>query len=178
MLRRALAGIGLIMLGGLAAGGPDASALILTLEAPQTLSVSDESGSFSLDFPSFLKGTISTPQSVVYRIQANNLMAGTIQGAVSARLDEAVEGLDLEADVQSYQNQGDSNFATLQETQSGFRVIPAGQSVPLADKASGNGSGDALLDGTLTITWRGRLTADAPAGQKSRFLVVTIREGN
>lgn len=170
--------LGVVFLCALAAPAGTASALILTLESPPVLGLSDETGSFTLSFPGFLQGTVSGTQSVTYRIEANNMTAGTIQGAVSARLQETASGIDLEADVAGYQNLGNSNFAMLQESQSGYRVISTDQT-SLADKTPGNGAGnDKMLDGNLTLTWRARLTADAPAGQQSRLLVVTIREGN
>lgn len=152
-------------------------ALIITLDAPPVLSISDDTGSFTLTFPSFLQGTLSSTQSVLYRIQANNMVAGSVSGAVSARLDETFEGIDLEADVSGYQNLGKSNFASLQESQPGYRAIQTSQT-SLADKTPGTGGGDTNLDGNLTVSWRGRLTENAAAGQRSRFLVVTIREGS
>ena len=156
----------------------DASGLLITLEVPAVLSVSDESGSFALHFSDFLKGSVSAPHSVTYRIQANNLVAGIIQGAVSARLEEPIEGMELEADVNNYQNLGEESSSRLVEAQSGYQPIQAAQTIPLAHKVPGAGGDDATLDGNLTVTWRARLTADAPAGQQSRFLVVTVREGN
>lgn len=169
---------GIAFLGVLAAPAGSALGLIITLDAPAVLSISDETGSFTLAFSGFLQGTVSGTQSVTYRVEANNMTAGTVQGAVSARLQETASGIDLEADVGGYQNLGNSNFAALQESQSGYRVVSTDQT-SLADKTPGIGAGnDKSLDGNLTVTWRAKLTADAPAGQQSRFLVVTIREGN
>ena len=152
-------------------------ALILTLEAPPVLSISDDTGPFTLTLPDFLQGTLSSTQSVIYRIQANNMVKGTVSGAVSARLDQAFDGMDLEGDVAGYQNLGSNSCASLQESQPGYQVIQT-TGTSLADKMSGTGGGDTNLDGNLTITWRARLTANASAGQRSRFLVVTIREGS
>ena len=168
-----------IALGGLlAAPVGTAHGLLITLEVPAVLSVSDESGSFALNFSNFLKGSVSSSHSVTYRIQANHLVGGVVQGAVSARLQEEVEGVDLEADVNGYQNLGEEGFALLAETQSGYQPVRAAQLTPLADKMPGTGSGDSTLDGSSTVTWRAKLTANAPAGQQSRFLVVTVREGS
>ncbi len=154
---------------------PSASALIVILKSDPVLSISDETGSFTLVFSDFVKQTVSSMQSVTYRVQANNMASGTVQGAVSARLDQLFDGIDLEGDVDGYTNLGKSNFSVLQEAQSGPRVIQAAQTA-LADKTPGTSSGDANLDGNLTVTWRARLTADASAGQNSRFLVVTLKE--
>lgn len=169
---------GVLFLSTLVAPTGAAKALIVTLEVPAVLSVSDEGGSFALNFSNFLKGTVSASHSVTYRIQANNLARGIVQGAVSARLEEVAEGVELEADVNAYQNLGEGHCAVLEEAQSGYQPIRVAQTTPLAHKIPGTGGGDATLDGNLTVTWRARLTADAPAGQQSRFLVVTVREGS
>ena len=154
---------------------PSASALLITLGSDPVLSISDETGSFTLVFSDFAKGTISSMQSVTYRVQANNMAAGTVQAAVSAKLEQLFDGIDLEADVDNYENVGEKTFASLQEAQSGSRAIEM-TSTALADKMPGTGSDDSNLDGNLTVTWRARLTADAAAGQGSRFLVVTLKE--
>lgn len=163
------------MLCMLAGAGRPASALIITLEVPPVLSVSDETSSFTFTFPDFVRGTVSGTQTVVYRIQANNMTAGTVQGVVSARLEQTLDGIEMEADVNGYQNLGGSTFAVLEEAISGYRAVQASET-SLADKVAGTGSGDATLDGNLTVTWRAQLTAEAPAGQQSRFLVVTLKE--
>ena len=165
------------LLCGLAGSGATAWALILTLDAPPVLSISDEASSFTLTFPGFLRGTVSDAHTVVYRIQANNLVAGGAPAAVSARMEEAIEGVDLEADISGYQNLGGGNFARLEEAQPGYKAVGTDQAA-LVSKTPGSGGGDAMLDGTLTVTWRARLTQDAPAGQQMRFLRVTLREGS
>lgn len=149
---------------------------IIIIESNPVLSISDETGSFTLIFPNFISGTVSTAQTVLYRVQANNMTPGLVPGAVSARLQETMEGIDLEADVNGYQNLGNSTFARLQEAQSGYRVVQVSETA-LADKTAGTGGGDVSLDGNLTVTWRARLTAPAAAGQRSQFLVVTLKEG-
>ena len=160
---------------GLAPDAADADSLIITLDSPTVLSISDTTGSFTLVFPNFVKGTLSSLQSVTYRIQANKMAAGTVQGAVSASLSELFPGIDLQADVDGYQNLGKSNFGLLQEVQAGPQNIETAPAA-LADKTPGTGSGDNNLDGNLTVTWRAKLTTDTAAGQNSRFLVVTLKE--
>ena len=145
-------------------------AVILTWSSPPVLSITDSMGSFTLSFPDFLNGTTSATQSVTYRVRANNMPGGELSGAVSARLDQLFEGIDLQADVNTYQNLGTPSYALLQEAQSGYWTVQTAQTA-LANKTAG-----VLLNGTLTVTWRARLTADAVAGQRSRFLVVTLRD--
>ena len=166
---------GLLFLGLLIGFLPTASALIVTLTAAPVLSISDETGSFTLVFSNFVNGALSSTQSVTYRIQANSMAAGTVQGAVSARLDQLFDGIDLRGNVNGYTNLGRSDFAVLQETQPGPRTIRTARTA-LADKMPGTGSGDSNLDGNLTVTWRARLRADASGGQRSRFLMVTLKE--
>ncbi len=177
MKRKTAAWVGAVLLCMLAGAGQPASALIITLEAPTVLSISDATGPFTLTFPDFVSGTVSGTQTVVYRVQANNMTAGAVQGAVSARLEQTLDRMEMEADVNGYQNLGGGTFAVLEEAISGYQAIQASET-SLADKVAGTGSGDASLDGNLTVTWRARLTAEAPAGQQSRFLVVTVREGS
>lgn len=154
-----------------------AGAVILNLNAPPILSIEDDSGPFALTFPDFLQGSQSTPQTVTYRVRANHMSPGLLPAAISARLGEAFDYADLEADVQGYRNSGIPNFATLQEAQNGFRTVET-TNTPLADKHPGQGAGDRCLDGQLTMTWRATLKRDAPAGTQSRSLIVTLRDGN
>ena len=154
-----------------------AGAVLLNLNAPPILSIEDDSGPFTLTFPDFLQGSQSSPQAVTYRLRANHMSPGLLPAAVSARLGEAFDHADLEADVQDYRNLGTPNFATLQEAQNGSRTVETADT-PLADKHPGHGAGDRCLDGQLTVTWRATLKRDAPAGTQSRSLIVTLRDGN
>ena len=174
MKTRGILLLGIAVLGIPARAGGD---LILTLDSDPVLSISDDTGPFTLSFANFLQGTLSTTQSVAYRVQANNMVAGTVPGAVSAQISQEVNGILLEGDVEGYQNLGGDNFSSLQEAQSGFRTVPATLTA-MADKVPGSGSGNFNLDGNLTITWRARLSSDAAGGSRSRFLIVTLREGS
>ncbi len=155
---------------------PGALALICEVDAPPVLSITDEVGPFTLTFNDFTKDTLSTTQSVDYRIQANTMASGTVQNALSARLDNLFSNADLEGDVQGYTNLGNSDFARLVEAQSGFVVIKTSDT-RLADKTGGQGHGRRCLDGKLSILWRSKLTQEAPAGTQSNLLIVTLRDG-
>jgi hypothetical protein len=147
---------------------------------PPVLSISDSTGSFTLYFDSFQKGSHSTVEVVTYRIQANNMAQGKVRGAVSVKVSPALpkkSGLILEGDVQGYQNLGKKKFAELEESKKGYRMIDK-KETSLADKKKGQGSGDLCLDGELRIAWRSSLTRHAPAGKREVSLIVTLIDGH
>lgn len=161
----------------LAASWSPANAMICELNAPPVLSITDETGDFTLVFTDFVSGAVSSTQEVTYRVQANNMAAGTVSPAVTAELGSTFDSAGLEADVSSYSNLGDPEFSTLEEAQSGYTEIGT-SATSLANKSPGTGHGEFCLDGNLVITWRAKLTADTPAGSESRSLIVTLRDGS
>ena len=151
-------------------------ALMCQVDAPPVLSITDDVGPFTLSFPDFAGGSLSTVQVVVYRVQANNMAPGSIQGAVTAHLDSLFGDAELRADVTGYANLGDPEFSTLSEAQGGFVTVQT-TPVQLADKQPGDVCCDPCMDGTLTVLWQARLTGDAAAGSTTRTLTVTLRDG-
>ena len=145
--------------------------------SPPVLSISDDIGSFTLTFSNFLQGSVSSTQEVAYRIQANNMMTGSVQGVVSARLQQTFSGIDLEVDVTAYQNLGVPSSANLQESVAGRQVVNT-TGVSLANKTPGNGNNDKVVDGNLGILWQARLTGNVIAGSRTTGLVVTLKDGN
>lgn len=154
-----------------------ASAMVCELNAPPVLSITDETGDFTLTFTDFVSGAFSTTQEVSYRVQANNMAAGTVSPAVTAELGSAFDTAALEADVSAYSNLGEPEFSVLEEAQPGYIEIGT-SATSLARKKPGTGHGEYCLDGSLVITWRAKLTIDAPAGSENRSLIVTLRDGN
>ena len=154
-----------------------ASHLLLKFGEDPVLSISDKTGPFTLNFSNFLKDSVSNTETVVYEIRANNLSAGSVAGTVSARIDSLMQDMNLEADVAGYENIGHDDFSNLQEAESGYIAVTASNTA-LANKVPGSGTGDNQMEGNLTVNWRGKLTTDAPFGQQSRSLIVTIKEGN
>lgn len=167
----------LLSVGGMCVGwAVCAWALICTVEAPPVLSITDTTGPFTLTFTDFVNGTTSNTQAVTYTIQANNMAAGTVAGAVFAQLATGFTNVDLKGDVGSYTNLGDAEFATLSEAAAGEITIGT-TATDLADKDPGTGQGDSCLDGTLDITWKGTLTADHTAGGEGQTMTVTVKDG-
>ena len=152
-------------------------ALDCSVSAPAVLSISDTVGSFTLTFTNFVSGTVSSSQAITYTVQGNKMLAGTVNGAVTASLGTAFSGMSLECDVGTYTNLGDADHALLAESSSGFFAVGA-TSTALANKTPGSGSGDTCLDGTLGVTWRTVLQADLKSGSQNRTLTVTLKDGN
>ena len=151
-------------------------ALVFQIDVPPVLSLTEETGSFTLTFSDFLKGSRSSTFTTIYRIQTNNMVAGIVKGAVSGHLSEPFEPVELEAAVEGYQNSGENRFAHLVGSEPHFKAVGA-QATPLADKETGQGSEDRCLDGRLTVTWRATLKENTPAGSQNRVLIVTLHDG-
>lgn len=168
-----------LLLAGVAAAGSWASAwaMICDVDVPPVLSITDETGDFTLSFADFAAGSLSSTQDVTYRVQANNMAGGTVSPAVTAELGSAFDLATLEGDVSSYSNLGESEFSILEESDPGYVAIGT-SATPLTTKKPGTGHGEHCLDGNLVVTWRAKLTADAPAGSESRSLIVTLKDGN
>ena len=154
-----------------------ANAMVCELDAPPVLSITDETSDFTLTFIDFVAGAVSSTQEVTYRIQANNMAAGTVSPAVTAELASLFGTAEIQADVSSYTNVGEDCFSTLQEVDAGPITI-TDSATSLANKGPGDGYCDHCLDGNLVISWRAKLTADTPAGSENRLLIVTLRDGN
>jgi hypothetical protein len=152
-------------------------ALILEVQAPAVLSISDSPDSLMLTFTDFLPGAKSDVQVATYRIRANQMSAGYVQGAVSGALTSPFPQMVLEADVLGYRNLGTSGYARLKESVPGYRKME-GIATSLADKIAGTGVWDLCLDGELTVAWRAGLTSPAAAGQERRTLILTLRDGH
>ena len=151
--------------------------MICDVNVPPVLSISAETGDFTLTFSGFLTGAVSSTQEVTYRVQANNMAAGTVSPAVTAELGSAFGAAALEGDVSGYSNLGESEFSNLEEGEPGYIEIGT-SSTALANKKPGTGHGEYCLDGNLVVTWRARLIADTPAGSENRSLIVTLKDGN
>ena len=167
----------LLLVLALAASWTPASAMICELDAPPVLSITDETGDFTLTFTDFVSDSLSSTQEVTYRVQANNMAAGTVSPALTAELGSAFDTAVLQGGLSSYSNLGESEFSTLEEAQPGYVDIGT-SATSLAKKNPGTGHGEYCLDGNLVITWRAKLTADTPAGSEIRPLIVTLRDGN
>ena len=158
---------------------PSAWAIILNLNlnVSPVLSVGYDGGPFTLSFSNFLQGSLSDTHTVTYRIQANSANPGDFRAAVSAHLREPFRHAELQADVAGYRNLGPPGFATLAESQAGFKTVETA-GTPLADKRSGQGAGTHCVDGEFTVVYRARLVSDSAEGTETASVVMTFYDGN
>ena len=139
------------------------------------LSITDDSGDFSLTFDEGSVGSLSRPQVVNYRISGNSFPAGALTGVVSASVSNPARGVDLVADVGSFVNNGTEGNILLQESSSGGRVV--GETpVALADKGATSGTQAKVLNGTLPVVWKASATQDLSAGEYPIALTVTLKD--
>ena len=150
----------------------------VTTVVPTMLSLT-ASEPVSLGFPDTRQGTDSAVQEVTYAVRANNMAPGAFAGAVIAQVETLPDWLILEADVGNYTNQGTVGNAVLVETTAGFHPVGMAPTT-LLDKAVGSGDQDAVLHGTLTITWKGTLTKDHSTAPLTYTpaLTVTLKDGS
>ena len=170
--------VGILLISALAVGlESNGWALVCDIGVPPTLSIEEDNSSFTLSFTDFVSGTHSSTHGARYRIECNHMAAGAVSEAVSAKLGEIFESAKLEASVDSYENVGDSSYATLSAAYSGFEEVRT-STKSLANKQTGAPCCDTCLDGWLNVTWRAILTQDTAAGSQNRSLIVTLRDGN
>lgn len=152
-----------------------ADPLILDIEVAPELSVGSQASGFTLVFSGYREGSESTSEVALYDVRANNMAGGRLTGALTARLSEPFENMDVEASVQDYQNSGGSELSTLRASKADFQTVGT-ESVSLADKEPGQGVWDLCLEGRVAVAWRARLKRNAPAGTQSRILFVTLKD--
>jgi hypothetical protein len=140
-----------------------------------TLSMTDQTGDFSLTFNDYVEGTESAPQVVQYRVKGNTFPVSALSGVVSAKLGSLISGLEIQADVGAFTNNGTDGDILLQEKEGGFRSVGTSP-VELADKPATSGAQAKVLNGTLVITWKGKATQDLSAGNYTSTLTVTLKD--
>ena len=157
------------------AASAETSHNVTVVVVKSTLSITDDSGDFSLTFDDPSAGSQSSPQVVNYRVSGNSLPAGALSGVVSASVSSPGQGIELVADVGSFVNNGTEGNILLQEASSGDRVV--GQTpVALADKGATSGTQAKVLNGTLPVVWKATAGQDLSAGQYPVSLIVTLKD--
>ena len=139
------------------------------------LSISDDTGDFSLTFDRGSRGAGSSTQVVNYKVFGNGLPSSALDGVVTAKINNPLQGIELQADVGGFTNQGTPGNIELHEHVGGFQEVSV-QPVPLADKAATTGTQAKVLNGTLPVTWKATAVKDLPAGQYPVVLTVTLRD--
>lgn len=139
------------------------------------LSISDDSGDFSLSFERGDQGAASSTHVVNYRVNGNGLPASSLEGVVTARLAGTAEGIDLQADVGRFTNHGTPGNIELREHSGGFQTVGT-VPIALADKEATSGTQARVLNGSIPVTWKAVATKDLPAGQHPVTLTVTLKD--
>lgn len=139
------------------------------------LSLTDDTGDFSLSLDRGDAGKSSNTQVVNYRIYGNVVPTTSVEGVISGKLSTGLDGIEIQADVGSFANQGTAGHVQLQEHASGFQAVGA-DLVPLADKETSSGAQGGVLNGTIPITWKATTTKDLPAGDYPVVLTVTLKD--
>ena len=151
----------------------------VTIDVANILSITDEVGNFTLTFltDGTTAGSVSSGQTVGYILRANNMSNSAIAGALSAKINAALDGITFRANSgMSYVSGGSSGDATLNPVSSGAVNIGT-SATALFDKPASTGNQGKVLNGTAFVNWGAiadRDLADADGG--SVTLTVTLKD--
>ena len=139
------------------------------------LSITDDTGNFSLTFDRAVAGASSSTQTVNYRVMGNGFPTGALPGVISAVVANPANGIELKADVGPFVNNGTEGDIVLQEAASGDQGVGV-TSVPLANKGSTAGTQARVLNGTIPVTWKANATQDLSSGEYPLTVTVTLKD--
>jgi hypothetical protein len=153
----------------------ETTSTITVVVVKSALSITEDTGDFTLELGRGDTGSESSTQVVNYRIKGNSFPAAALNGVVSAKVSSLPEGLELQADVGSFANVGTQGNIELYEEKAGFQAVGTAL-VGLASKKSSSGTQAKVLNGTIPITWKVEATQDLPAQQVPLALTVTLKD--
>lgn len=144
----------------------------VTVAVPEVLSITADTDAFSLTFATPEAGSESDTKTVVYTVSANDMGQADGDTAINANLDFLYEGVDLKAQVGTYNKvAGNTELAAID---SGYVTI-ADSNTALVKKANSEvGTDGKLLEGTLPITYKAVATEDLPSGSQAHYLFITL----
>ena len=151
------------------------SSFILTISVQPELRLSSQEGSLPLIFQTHTHGSRSNVRTASYRIQANNLSSGSIQGFVTAKLKDPLERIELSVSFQNYENLGEKRSSVLRAVQPGFQPVTT-VGTALANKEGEDRGGSRVLDGHMILAWQATATADLPAGPQTASVRITVKD--
>ena len=167
----------------LAVGMPGAWAIsvddadTVTVSVPTVLSISDETGNFTLAFSSSANGGTTNFQTVGYVVKANNMPNSALTGALSAKISSLLDGISIRALAgRTYTNNGTASNALLADNGAG--IVTVGTSLAgLMDKPSSSGASGKILDGTAFVAWQAQATRDLTSSDGGGVtLTVTLKD--
>ncbi len=167
----------------LAAGIPGARAAsvddtdTITVAVPAILSISDETGNFTLTFTSASNGGTTNFQTVGYAVQSNNMPNSELAGALSAKINALKDGVNIRAlGSRNYTNAGSASNAVLAEDPVG-PVTVGTSATALMKKSTSTGDAGKILSGTAFVAWQGQATRDLTASDSGPVtLTVTLKD--
>lgn len=139
------------------------------------LSITDDTGDFSLTLERGDAGTTSDTRVVNYRVHGNNLPTGAVEGLLSAKIARSSSEISIQADVGSFANEGSPGNIELLEHASGFQEVTL-DPVPLADKEANPNSQTKALHGSIPIAWKATASGDLAAGSYPVVVTVTLKD--
>lgn len=149
----------------------------VTLTVPTILSISDETGNFTLTFTSAANGGTTNFQTVGYAVRSNNMPNSELTGALSARINALRDGINIRAlGARAYTNNGSASNAVLVEDPAG--PVTVGTSLTdLMRKPALAGASGRILSGTAFVAWQAQATRDLTAADSgSVTLTVTLKD--
>ena len=151
----------------------------VTVTVNSTLSITDPTGDFTLAFnqtTGTANGVISTPQTVVYTVNANNMPNTALAGTVSARLNAALGGMDIKGSIGPYVNKGSAGSATLNPS-AAVPITIGTTAVNLMDKPATTGAAGKVLNGDFGVSYTATATRDLAANDGGTVtLTVTLKD--
>lgn len=149
----------------------------VTVSVPSILSISDETGNFTLTFLSSANGGVTNGQTVGYQVQANNMPNSALAGALSAKINTLIDGITIRANEgRTYVNNGTASNAILEDASAS--VINMGTTATaVMNKPASTGASGQILNGTAFVNWGAVATRDlTTADGGSATLTVTLKD--
>ena len=147
----------------------------VTFAVGNSISITEATGNFTLTFTDTVNGSVSSGETVIYTVKANNMPNAALTGAVSAKVSALVDGISLKAFPGDYTNSGTSGNAILSKVAA--EMVIGATAVNIYNKDAGSGNQDKVLNGTIPIHYRGVATRDlADTDGGTTTLTVTLKD--
>ena len=149
----------------------------VTVSVPTILSISDTVGNFSLVFTNSANGGTTNFQTVGYTVNANNMPNTALAGALSAKVNTLLSGINIKAlGTRTFTNGGTVSNAVLTEAPAGPVTIGT-TATGIMDKPALAGTSGKILTGTAFVAWQAVATRDlTTADGGSVTLTVTLKD--
>ncbi len=149
----------------------------VTVSVPTILSITDETGPFTLTFADAASGGTTNGQTVGYIVKSNNMPNSALTGALSAKISGLLDGITIRANPgRTYTNAGSASNAVLQESSASFINLGT-TAVNVMDKPALAGASGKILSGTAFVNWGAVATRDLSLADGGAVtLTVTLKD--